>query len=118
MLIDEETGPIEELFGASEVAVRVPSALDDAAARDLIEGVIATVNLLDLPEIHVWAEAADLPLLAVAAAGIAELPEGFQLNQVDAATGGIRETATTWLSYESVVQLAHTQDAAEQLLAA
>ncbi|WP_164546500.1 hypothetical protein [Corynebacterium hylobatis] len=44
--------------------------------------MITVAGLIGLTGVHVWAETEALPHLAVVAAGIRDLPEGFQLRQI------------------------------------
>lgn len=84
----------EELSDKSVIAVRVDEIITDAAANELIAGLIAAASLLKLTEVHIWAVAESLPRLAVAASGIDKLPEAFRLWQIDA-TAINRESTTT-----------------------
>ena len=90
--------PLETLAGYSDMAVYVDGVTDRDAARQLIDRVIAVADLIGFPEVQVWAEAEALPHLAAAAAGIEELPEGFQLRQIADRPVDIVEGGLTWLT--------------------
>lgn len=112
MLITQEQDQSDELSDRSVIAVKVEESVDATTAGELIDGVLIAAGLLALPEVHVWADGETLPLLAVAAGDIPELPEGFQLRQLDAdSQGAFAEEAegTTWLTYASLVQLARSR---------
>ena len=82
----------------SDRAVYIDQVEDIAVARQLLDQVLAVAALIDLQEIPVWAGADTLPLLAVAAAGIRDLPDGFQLRQVADRPAVSVGGGLTWLS--------------------
>jgi len=82
MLSYRKSWPPATLAEHSSSSVYVAEVTDKAAARHLIDTVIAMVDHHHLPQVHVWAEADALPLLAAAAAEVKDLPEGFQLRQI------------------------------------
>ncbi|AGF71226.1 hypothetical protein [Corynebacterium halotolerans] len=115
MLIAREQDQSDEPTDRSVIAVKVEESVDADTAAELIDGVITAAGLLALPEVHVWADGETLPLLAVAAGDIPELPEGFQLRQLDADSHEVfaeEGEGTTWLTYTSLVQLARSRRAA------
>ncbi|MCS5479906.1 hypothetical protein NYP18_09585 [Corynebacterium sp. YIM 101645] len=71
---------------------------DRATARQLLDRVLTVADLIGLPEVHVWAAAEALPYLAVAAGGVKDLPEGFQLRETSEWPAHIVEGGLTWLS--------------------
>lgn len=100
--------PLDALAEHPDRAVYVDGVSDRATARQLIDRVLAVADLINLPEVHVCAEAEALPLLAAAAAEIKDLPEGFQLHQiverpVDAAEGGLVWLSRDLLKYPAMV---------------
>lgn len=120
MLITREQDQSDDLSDRSLIAVKVEDVMDADAADELIDGVVTAARLLDLPEVHVWAEGAALPLLAVAAGQIDELPEGFQLRQLDPVEGAEdlpdeSDDGATWLTYDSLVRLARSRRAASDM---
>lgn len=94
------SSPLDALAEHSGRAVYVDGVTDRVTARQLIDTVLTVAELIHLPEVHVWAEAEALPLLAAAAAGIKDLPEGFQLRQVAERPAEVAEGGLTWLSLD------------------
>ncbi|QGU04218.1 hypothetical protein [Corynebacterium comes] len=92
------SSPLDALAEYSDRAVYVDGVTDKVTARQLIDRVITVAELIALPEVHVWADAEALPLLAAAAAGIKDLPEGFQLRQIAEKPLAVAEGGLTWLS--------------------
>ncbi len=124
---EQEREQSDDFPDRSVIAVKLEDVVDSDTAGDLIDGVVTAARLLDLPEVHIWATGDALPMLAVAAGMIDELPEGFQLRQLNAdagndATGALvdenDDEGATWLTYDSLVRLARSRRAACEAVAA
>lgn len=96
-IYDESPLPAE-LSEQSDKAVYVDGVADIATARQLFGRVIEVADMIQLSEVHIWAQADALPLLAVAAAEIKDLPEGFQLREVAERPVEVVEGGLAWLS--------------------
>lgn len=98
MFTNEQSPPPAVRDMQSDRVVYIDQVEDIAVARQLLDQVLAVAALIDLQEIPVWAGADTLPLLAVAAAGIRDLPDGFQLRQVAGRPAVSVGGGLTWLS--------------------
>lgn len=96
-IYDESSLPAE-LAERSDKAVFVDGVTDIATARQLLGRVIEVADMIQLSEVHVWARAEALPLLAVAAGEIENLPESFQLREVADRPVEVVEGGLAWLS--------------------
>ena len=115
MMITKELDLSEESPDRPVVAVRLDGEITEATACELLEGTVMVSHLLDLPEVHVWAPAVALPTLAMAAAQVNSLPQGFQLRQLDAEGDSAgadfeAEDNATWVRVESLLRMVRTQD--------
>lgn len=92
----------------SAIAVELPELqLQHREMVELLNGAVSAARLLGLSDLLLYASAEQLPDLAVAAAEISDIPEGFQLRQIDADTGelsGMPDNATR-LSVDSLLRL-------------
>lgn len=98
--------PLDTFAERSGRALYIDGVTDKATACQSLNRVITVADLIGLLEVHVWAEAEALPYLAVAAAGIKDLPEGFQLREISERSVGIVEEGLTWLSRDLLRDLA------------
>ena len=98
--------PLDTFAERSGRALYIDGVTDKATACQSLNRVITVADLIGLLEVHVWAEAEALPYLAVAAAGIKDLPEGFQLREISERPVGIVEEGLTWLSRDLMRDLA------------
>lgn len=98
----------------SVIAVRLPEKnMEQREMLELVRGAVTASSLLNLPELYVYATAAQLPQLAVATAEVPGIPEGFRLCQIDAETGELPELPAnaTRLSVESLLRLDRARQA-------
>ncbi|MGD7002306.1 hypothetical protein [Corynebacterium halotolerans] len=99
----------------SVIAVRLPDAdLGQQELSELVSGAVTATRLLALPELYLFASAEQLPGLAMAAATVDDIPEGFQLCQLDAESGEMVDLPenVTPLSVESLIRLTRAREAA------
>ncbi|QGU06145.1 hypothetical protein COCCU_00885 [Corynebacterium occultum] len=92
----------------SAIVVTLPdAAMEHGELVELISGAVSASHLLGLPELLLYASAVQLPGLAVAAAEVSEIPEGFQLRQIDAESGELSDLPAnaTQLSVDSLLGL-------------
>lgn len=97
---------------ASAITVRLDADADPESFGDLIVGLITAAGLLGMPETHIFAPAELMPQLAVAAGEMDNIPEEFQLHQINHPEDGIRElpVGSTPLTVESLVRLARSPE--------
>lgn len=99
----------------STIVVELPELqLQHRDMVELLTGAVSTARLLGLSDLLFYASAAQLPDLAVAAAEIDDIPEGFQLRQIDADTGELSDLPDniTKLSVASLLHLEQVCQAA------
>lgn len=102
----------------SVIVVTLPDTqLRQHEMTELVAGAITAMRLLGLPELYLCGSAEQLPELAMAAAEVDDIPEGFQLCQIGTETGTVsglpegRESITK-LSVDSLIRLTRAREAA------
>lgn len=112
----EPVDPDPESTADSVIVVRLPEGdLEQSELIELVQGAAMAARLLDLPELQLCATAEQLPKLAMAAAEVDEIPEGFQLRQLDVTADQMENSAEesdnpTWLSVESLIRLTRARE--------